>query len=158
MLEDKNQVLAEEMDKKRRERNIIIHGISEMSTDGDKTFARNLFKALHAVPTPVLQIERIGQKSESTQEPGKRPIKITFKSEEDKNGVLDNLRYLKGKMEYKGINITPDYTFKERQLIKDFSIEASKKNIEEEKNGSSYVWRVRGTPKNGMFLKRLNAR
>ena len=118
MLEEKNQVLAEVMDKSRREINIILRGISEMSNDGDKTFARNLFKALQVVPTPVLQIERIGQKSESAQEPGKRPIKIKFKSKEDKKEVLD--RYLKGKMEYKGINITPDYTFSERQLIKDF--------------------------------------
>ena len=68
------------------------------------------------------------------------------------------MRYLKGKMEYKGINITPDYTFSERQLIKDFCIEAREKSMEKEKNDSSYVWRVRGTPKNGMFLKRFDAR
>ena len=61
-------------------------------------------------------------------------------------------------MKYKGISITPDYTFSERQMIKNFCIEAKEKNIEEEKNGSSYVWRVKGTLKSGMFLKQLDAR
>ena len=84
----------------------------------------------------------------------KRPIKLIMNSEEDKEKVLNNLRHLKGKTLYKSISITADYTYSERQLIKDYRERANIKNdFEEDKD---YIWRVRGTPKNGLFLKRIN--
>ena len=69
--------------------------------------------------------------------------------------MLKQLKHLKGKTLYKSINITADYTYSERQLISDFREKANIKNdIEEDKE--NFIWRVRGTPKNGLFLKRLN--
>ena len=75
-------------------------------------------------------------------------------SEEEKEKILNNLRHLKGKELYKGIGITADYTYSERQLINSFREKANIQNyLEDNKN---YIWRVRGTPKNGLFLKRFN--
>ena len=64
------------------------------------------------------------------------------------------LRNLKDKAEYKGVSITEDYTVTERKLIQDWRNKAKTKNAEEGPD-SNYVWRVRGTPKNGLELKRF---
>ena len=78
-----------------------------------------------------------------------------FNSEEDKEKVLGNLRNLKDNLIYKGISITNDLTFSERMLIKEFHDQAKSKNKQEEENETNIVWRVRGTPKNGLILKKL---
>ena len=102
-----------------------------------------MFKDLEIRPLSIDYIERIGRKPE--QGAVKRPIKIAFKSVDDKNKVLDNLRNLKGKSAYKGIGITNDYTFRQRLLMKDFCEKANEKNQEEEQNRSNFIWKVRGT-------------
>ena len=75
-------------------------------------------------------------------------------NEDDKNKIMLNLSNLKNQSSYKGISITEDYTITERKLLKDWSNKATVKNNEEGPN-SKYVWRVRGTPKNGLQLKRF---
>ena len=56
---------------------------------------------------------------------------------------------------FKGISITPDYTYSERMLIKEYHEQAKAKN-DQEGDDCTFVWRVRGTPKNGLILKKLN--
>ena len=80
-------------------------------------------------------------------------MKISFKSVEDKDKVLANLRHLKGKPEFDSIHITEDFTFNERKLIKEFSDLAKEKSSQEE--DPNYIFRVRGNPKNGLFLKKM---
>ena len=84
----------------------------------------------------------------------KRPIKVTMISHDDKNKVMQSLTNLKNKTMYKGVSITDDYTPAERQMLKEWSDKAKVKNGNEEEN-YKYVWRVRGTPKNGLLLKRF---
>jgi len=60
---------------------------------------------------------------------------------------------LKGNSLYKGIHITDDYTFNERKLIQDFNQQAKEKTSQEADQNS--IWRVCGTPKNGLFLKKF---
>ena len=157
MLVNKNEELAEEADRKSRTNNIIIHGKSEIGPDDDQLFAENLVKELQIGAVAIKQIERIGQKAETEWESTKkRPIKLTLKSEEEKDKFLNNLTNLKGKTLYKGISITPDFTYSERLLIKDFQEKAKIKNVADGENDTNYVWRVRGSPKNGLFLKRFN--
>ena len=154
MLENKNEELAEETDRKTRAKNIIVHGKLEVEDAEDKDFAEDLLKELQIGAIAINQIERIGQKPETEEGTGKRPIKLTLKSEEDRDKVLDNLRNLKGKSQYKGISVTADYTYSERQLIRDYRDRANLKNDKEEEK-SKHVWRVRGTPKNGLSIKRI---
>ena len=53
----------------------------------------------------------------------------------------------------KSVSITDDYTLEERQAIKDMVTED--KNKTESEGAGKYVWRVRGTPKNGLELRRF---
>jgi len=156
MLANKNEEIEEEKDRKNRIKNIIIHGkVEESGETDDRQFAENLIKELQIGAPNISKIERIGMEKESGNGTAlKRPIKLIMNSEEDKEKVLNNLRHLKGKTLYKSISITADYTYSERQLIKDYRERANIKNdFEEDKD---YIWRVRGTPKNGLFLKRIN--
>ena len=82
-------------------------------------------------------------------------MKLIMNNEEDKDKVLRNLKALKDKSLYKGISITADYTYSERQLVRDYREQANEKNDNETANQTNYVWRVRGTPKNGLSLKRF---
>ena len=75
-------------------------------------------------------------------------------TEEERNRILSNLRNLKDISEYKTINITEDYTITERWMIKDWSDKANEKNKNESPD-SKFVWRVRGSPKTGLQLKRF---
>ena len=156
-LDENNQVLVEEeMDKKNRSRNFIIHGKTEDSANDDNNFVNNLFKDLQIRAPTIKQIERIGKKLETKEQPQKRPIIVVLNNEEDKNTVLDNLRNLQGKLLYKGVRITNDYTFSERLLIKDFHEEAQEKNREEEQNRTNFMWKVRGTMETRLTLRRFN--
>ena len=116
------------MDQRSRIKNLIIHGKEEIDAATDALFTKDLFKDLEIRPLSIDYIERIGRKSDSEQGAVKRPIKIAFKSEDDKNKVLDSLRNLKGKSAYKGVGITNDYTFRQRLLMKNFREKAKEKN------------------------------
>ena len=75
-------------------------------------------------------------------------------TEKERNKILSNLRNLKDIPEYKTISVTEDYAITERRMIKDWSDKANEKN----KNDSldcRFVWRVRGSPKKGLRLKRF---
>ena len=65
------------------------------------------------------------------------------------------LKNLKGNEEYRGISIKEDYTLNERQLIKVYVEQAKALNALEKAKKSTTVYKVRGTPKNGLFLKRF---
>ena len=67
---------------------------------------------------------------------------------------MANLSNLKGQEEFKGISITCDYTIRERQMIREKANEAKSNNDNEPLN-SKYIWRVRGTPKNGLTIKKF---
>ena len=68
---------------------------------------------------------------------------------EDKNQIITNLRNLKDQNEFKGISVTEDYTLAERRIIKEYT-DMEKEYDEKESLDSKYIWRVRGTPKNGL--------
>ena len=151
MLATKNEERAEESEKKRRSKNLIIHGKGEQTPEEDEIFTNEMLKELQIGAINIKHIERIG-----TIDINKgRPIKLVFHNEEDQQKVFLNLRNLKGKNLYNKISIREDYTFTERSLVKSFIEQAKLKNQEEEGKNSNIIWRVRGTPKNGLILKRF---
>ena len=93
---------------------------------------------------------RIGKKEDGKA----RPLKVTFHNESDKIKVLDNLKQLKGKSDFDGISIKDDFTISERNLVKEYVQKANEKN-QSEPVDSEFVWRVRGSPKNRLFLKKV---
>ena len=60
--------------------------------------------------------------------------------------IMVNLKQLKGQEKYKGVSMTDDHTIKDRNVIQE--------RVEKAKRAKANEWRVRGTPKNGMCLKK----
>ena len=159
MMETKNEELIEEAERKRRGKNIIIHGVEEKywgstGENEDKTFVKRLMTNLQIGSISADSVERLGPENTDSDRK-KRPLKVTFKTEDEQQKILRNLRNLKGNHEYIGVSIKEDYTFNERQYIRTFVEKAKAMNALEETKMSDTVWRVRGTPKNGLTLKRF---
>ena len=94
------------------------------------------------------EILRIGNPNKSNS----RPIKVTMKSKADQQTIMSRLNRLKGTEEELGkISITEDYTQTERELMKSWSAKAKEKTASDE----TYVYKVRGDPKNGLKIIRL---
>ena len=66
---------------------------------------------------------------------------------------MDNLKNLKGLEEYRGISIKDDYTLAEREMIQEFQQQANKMN--DDNSDDETIYRVRGCPKNGLYLKKM---
>ena len=144
----KNEELAEERERNARINNIIIHGVEEQPA-GDEVFYKKLITDLSIGEVKAKSIIRLGQILDEK----KRPIKITLSSTIDKEKNTSNLSNLKDKG-YNGISITEDHTITERKMIKDFVDQAKQAN-EKERSDSDIFWVVRGSPKNGLYLKKV---
>ena len=70
---------------------------------------------------------------------------------------MASLKNLKDKEKYKRVSITDDHTIKERNIVQEFVKKAKAANANENPD-SSFEWKVRGSPKNGMSIKRLRKR
>ena len=156
MNEAKNQELNEENDKKARASNIIIHGLPEsVSADKDdvkklnEEYVGELLRTLNLTMSHK-SVYRLGKPDTSK----KRPIKLVMNNEVDKQNVMNNLKNLKDVELFRGVSVTEDYTASERNMIRNMVEDAKAKNSKEEPD-SRYKWKVRGTPKNGLCLKRL---
>ena len=151
----KNEELAEEREKNLRLNNIIIHGFEETKEDqstNDEVLINKLITDLSIGSIQAKNIIRLGQQSEEKS----RPIKVSLNNLNEKDKIMNNLPNLKDKG-YKGISITHDYTLTERKMVKDFVNQAKKAN-ENENSNSDKFWVVRGSPKNGLFLKKVTKR
>ena len=137
-----------------RSTNIIIHGVSEDDEKGkekDEGFIKSFLEIIGSDATP-----------ESTARLGKfdggknRPLKLKFRTENEKHEIMSRLTNLKhAEDKFRRISITDDYTFEERQEIKKWADRAKEQNRIEKGN---VVWRVRGSPKNGLRLVKFTKR
>ena len=158
ILQARNEELEEEKERKSRACNLIIHGVSENETDRkplkafDEDFLVNFINAIGASAV-IKAVFRLGKKEEGKT----RPLKVILEHEAAKNEILSNLGSLKGLEAYKGISVTEDYTINEREQIKSFVTKAKELN-EKEPEDSRFEWKVRGTPKNGLQVKKFRKR
>lgn len=158
--EEKENQMREDLDRKSRSNNIIIHGAIECDKWSDDEVERvnerwtsGLMNSVKLDIKPK-SMSRIGKRSPEKN----RPIKIAFKKEEDKLLVLQNLYRLKDDQFFSGVSITEDMTKQERDMVRRIKTEADQKNHknEEEGNETNTVWRVRGSPRTGLYLKRVS--
>ena len=152
----KNEERTEEADRNRRATNLIVYGVNESNVDSeeeDVKFAKGLVKDLQIGIVDIKSVERIGHQTTNLQKI--RPLKLVFKTVDEQQKVLNNLRNLRGNDEYKKVSIKEDYTVNERDLIKEYVNQAKAQNAIEEANNTNIVWKVRGSPKNGLILKRF---
>ena len=132
--------------------NIVVHGLQENADNEERMNDENLIKTIfdvigiHHTPKSII---RLGK----SQQQRTRPVKIVMKLKTEKNNVVSKLSNLKNAEDkIKKIRITDDYTLKERREIGEW-IEKAKEKTQQE--SGQYVWKVRGTPKNGMRLAKF---
>ena len=115
-----------------------------------KVFVNSLFEILGSGDEPK-KIIRLG-KPEANRT---RPLKVVMNSLSEKENIMANLKRLKNAEQiYKNVSITDDYTQTERHEIKLWNEKAKTANLEAGEN-SKFVFKVRGTPKNGLSLVRF---
>ena len=159
MREERNSQLADETDKRMRACNFIVHGCVEANgeiperKENDKNFIDALFVDI-GIEATYKAMHRLGKIDETSNEAAKRPIKVVMQNETDKDLVMARLNQLKGKEKYKGISITEDHSIADRKIIKEWAEKATAANANEPAE-SLYEWKVRGSPKNGMQLKKF---
>ena len=147
--EERNAQLIEEKEIKAREPNLIIHGLPEESSD--KEMVELFFTAIDVDVTPKAY-KRLGKQTENRI----RPLKLEMETAFEKDKVMLSLNKLKDKTyeQLRKISVTDDYTLAERAEIKRWADNARNKNQEEGKD-CNFVWRVRGSPKNGLRLVKI---
>lgn len=147
MLNQKNEELLELNDRKNRAQNLMLHGKKDESSDIE--FINAFLTQVGCDKSNLKSIKRIG----ATQPDRARPILVQLNTEEEKSKVMKNLRQLKDVQMFIGISVTEDYTLAEREMIKIYRTKA--KELNEESKSSETIIRVRGCPKNGLFLKKV---
>ena len=150
MLATKNEELVEQRDKAFRERNLIVHGVEESNTENDSVFIKTLITNVVSQEIKTINITRLGAENKDKR----RPIKVSLNTELEKGQVMSNLANLKGNEAYKRISVTEDYTISERKMIQEMRDQVRTKNDAEPEN-SEFVYRLRGTPKNGLQIRRF---
>lgn len=147
--DSKNTDRIIETERNKREKNLILHGVPEMSDTDDKAYVKSLL-ALIGVNIEPTDIVRLGKENDNGR---LRPIKLTMSSIEHKNLILSRLVNLRNaEDEYRRISIKEDYTFEERELVRNWK----KKVDERNKAENSSEWRLRGDPKNGLRIVKIN--
>jgi len=153
----RDEEIAEDHEKRRRASNVIVHSVPEQNEvnkedclNADRDYIISLINDIR-VKANIKYIGRIGNQSPEKL----RPIKIVFEKEDEELSVLRSLPNLKQHNHtYKGISVTEDFTQAEREIQKRWSQKAKERNDKE--NDDTTIWRVRGSPKNGLFLKKFH--
>ena len=153
MRETKNEELVQQQEREVRAKN-IIHGcpkaavIQEVKED-DNTYVKELLQIIGVEAIPG-STTRIGNRGEARP----RSIKIVMGNQNEKEMIMTSLGKLKNAVEkFKRISVTDDYTAEERDAITNKVTEARNKSEVEGKG--IYIWKVRGSPKNGLRLIRF---
>ena len=66
-------------------------------------------------------------------------------------------RFFKKYQRDDGISVAEDFTLFERSMIQEWTKKVKAKN-EKEPSDSKYVWKVRGSPSKGLYMKRIEKR
>jgi hypothetical protein len=139
-----------------REKNIAIFGLEEEGEPGETDEVRggNLLKEIGA--EAEFQCYRTGPKVAGR----KRAVIMKFKTVEQKRKVLASAKNLKGKEEYRGITLSPDFTKQQRELSKKreaaLKIEVEKRNetLSERQKNEEGMWMIWGRNEGRHLVKR----
>ena len=152
MRETKNEEVVQQRQREAEAQNIVIRGIPEEADTQEGNIAadtntiKELLRVIEVEATPV-SIVRLGNRTESKR----RSIKIRMGTLNERELMMSSLGKLKVAPEkFEIISITKDYTIVERWVIKNKFEKA--KNKTEAEGGGNNIWKVRGSPKNGLLL------
>ena len=148
-----------ETERGKREKNIVMHGVianePDREAEFDQEYVASFLQVIGADVSPE-SITRLGKNvSDPTENRKSRPLRLCMKTIEDKEKVMRRLSNLKNADDkYKKVSVKDDYTFEEREIIKEWQAMADTKNQEE----NTKNWKCRGNPKNGMRLVKIKTR
>ena len=128
---------AEEDDKKKRAKNIIVHGVNETDDNGDQDFAASLIGDLHTTST-IHKIIRFGITKRKDQ------FLSLLNRKKKKRSPYGGFVALKSLDRYKWISVTEDLTPEKQMKFKELS------GIANEQNAAHICW-VRGCSKTDSF-------
>ena len=95
-------------------------------------------------------VNRLGERKDDRR----RPFRLIMSTKDEKDEIMSSLNKLKDATEkFKRISVTDDYTVKEREEIRKMVDEAKHKTVTE--GAGKYIYKVRGTPKNGLVIRRF---
>ena len=139
-----------------RAQNVIIHGLPEEANSLEGRVADNQtikdFLTAIGVASEPRSISRIGESNDARC----RPIKLIMAINNEKDLVMSSLSKLKEAPDkFKRISVTDDYTAKEHEEIRKMVVEAKSKTALE--GEGKFVFKVCGTPKNGLVIRRFAA-
>jgi len=118
----------EEAEKNKRKTNVIVHGLPESSAEDsveretdDLGLVGTMMHAMKCDDVEVNQVVRLGKRPESTSSSDlqkSRPLKLVFKTEDQRSQVLKSAKNLSREEEgvWKGVFIHADLTVKEREV------------------------------------------
>ena len=128
-----------ETERSKREKNIIIHGVHEVNgtdkemKEEDRSYVVSLLEILgtSATPESITRLGNVTDKEVNHKRP--RPIKICMKTLAEKERAMARLANLRNADDkYKRISIKEDYSWEERQRIREWVSKAEEKNKEEQ--------------------------
>ena len=121
----------------------------ELENEDHKYVENVIIKPMGITSRPI-RLHRFGAFThERTLKERYRPLKDSLERVEVKSQFLQNLSRLKGQF----IKITEDLTKQERILVKEWQDKANNKN--EKEHNKRYKWRVRGSPRCRLYLKKV---
>ena len=111
------QKFIERNDRERRDKNVVIIGLTEEDSERTETLVSDLFEnRLSLSNVSVHKVTRLGKKNGERKSP--RPVLVTFESIEDKRKVLSAKSKLSGSKVFINNNMTKDQQNIERELRK----------------------------------------
>ena len=134
----------------RKQKNLMVFGASESKEVTDEEFIKDLIKDV-GVNAEVIFVTRIGNPTKKS-----RPIKVVLGTAHERWFVMYSLKNLKGKPSYVWYQCCRRLHV-ERSIIQECTKKVKAKN-ENEPSDSKYVWRVRGNPSKGLYMKRIEKR
>ena len=150
----KNDDLVQQKEREKRSKNLIIYNISEECEGNlkkhDEEFVASFLEVIGVATLPKL-ITRLGDPNNKKM----RPVRLVMENEEQKDVIMSRLVNLRTAEEmYRKLSIRDDYTLEERELIRTYAEQAKQQN----ERDNTTEWKVRGTPKNGLVVRRIKPR
>ena len=138
--------------------NLMIHHLyettaykKEISDKFDIDYMENeIISKLNIGEIKVIKSERIGTLTlEKEEKEQYRPLKLTFQSEEDKEKVLKGICNSRRRFDFKATDLSKN----ERNLLREWCQKAKERNLK--KNDGSFQWKVRGSPRTRLYMKKI---
>jgi hypothetical protein len=150
-MRESEEKIKEIEDKQRRKENVIIYNVEESKLEDvkerskeDKNFCLEMMKEVLKVGSEegdIVKVTRLGKREDGIR----RPLLVNFKSEREKNLVMENAGKLwKAKDRFKGVTMSYDMTQKERTECRELVSEA--KALQEGDHSGDWLYKVRGIP------------